>query len=158
MNHLNFIILTIVAQSTLTVKSSAFEENGFIPSKYTCDGEGINPVLTIENLPQETKSMALVIEDPDAASGTFDHWVMWNIPSGNRIDENSAPGKEGKNSKKENMYAPPCPPSGTHHYHFKVYALDAMLELHDNTDKKALMKAMEGHILAKGELVGLYKK
>jgi Raf kinase inhibitor-like YbhB/YbcL family protein len=155
MYSLIFIILTTVAQSTLTVKSSAFEENGFIPTKYTCNGEGINPALTIGNLPPETKSVSLIIDDSDAS---FDHWVMWNIPPKDKIEENTSPGKEGKNGKRENGYAPPCPPSGTHHYHFKVYALDAMLDLKDNTDKKALLKAMEGHIIAKGELVGLYKK
>jgi Raf kinase inhibitor-like YbhB/YbcL family protein len=158
MNPLNFIILTIIAQSTLIVKSSAFEDNGFIPAKYTCDGDGISPPLTIGNLPQETKSLALIIDDPDAPAGTFDHWIMWNIPPKEKIEENTAPGKEGKNGKKENKYAPPCPPSGTHHYHFKVYALDTMLELYDNTDKKSLMKAMEGHILTTGKLIGIYKK
>jgi Raf kinase inhibitor-like YbhB/YbcL family protein len=158
MNLLIFTILTTVAQSTLTIQSPAFENNGFIPAKYTCNGEGINPSLTIENLPQEAISLALIIEDPDAASGTFDHWIMWNIPPNKEIKENAAPGIEGKNSKRENMYMPPCPPSGTHHYHFKVFALDTMLNLKDNTDKKALLKAMEGHILAKGELIGLYKK
>lgn len=150
--------MTIVAQSTLIVKSSAFEDNGFIPAKYTCDGEGINPPLTIGNLPQDAKSIALIIDDPDAPSGTFDHWVIWNIPPQDRIAENTAPGVEGKNGKKENRYSGPCPPSGTHHYHFKIYALDTMLDLHDNTDKKSLLRAMDGHILASGELIGLYSK
>jgi len=158
MNSLIFIVLTVVAQSSLTVKSSAFQNNSFIPVKYTCDGEGVNPPVSIAGLPRETKSMALIIDDPDAPSGTFDHWVMWNIPPGDKIEENSAPGKEGKNGKMENKYAPFCPPTGTHHYHFKVYALDAKLDLDNNTDKKALLKAMEGHVLASGELVGLYKK
>lgn len=158
MNPLIFIILITTVQSTLTVSSAAIENKGFIPARYTCDGDGINPQLVIGNLPIETKSMALIIDDPDAPSGTFVHWVMWNIPPKGRIEENSAPGKEGKNGKKENLYAPPCPSSGTHHYHFKVYALDTMLDLYDNTDKKALLKAMEGHILASGELVAMYKK
>lgn len=150
--------MTIVAQSTLIIKSAAFEDNGFIPVKYTCDGEGINPPLTIGNLPVEAKSLALIIEDPDAPSGTFDHWVIWNIPPKDRIEENTTPGVEGKNGQKENRFAAFCPPSGTHHYHFKVFALDEMLNLHDNTDKKGLMMAMEGHVIASGELIGLYNR
>lgn len=143
---------------TLTIKSPAFENNGSIPSKYTCDGSNINPAITIDEIPTETVSLALVLDDPDAPNGTFDHWVMWNIPPTQMIEENSNPGSEGKNGMKENKYIGPCPPKGTHHYHFKVYALDTKLDLEDNTDKKVLEKAMEGHILANGELIGLYKK
>ena len=117
------ITMTILtATKTLTVSSPAFSNNGFIPSKYTCDGSNINPELIIRDIPQDTRSLALIIDDPDAPKGTFDHWVMWNIPVKDKIDENSTPGAEGKNGKNENKYMGPCPPSGTHHYHFKVYA------------------------------------
>jgi Raf kinase inhibitor-like YbhB/YbcL family protein len=129
-----------------------------IPAKYTCSGSNINPELTIKDIPSEAKSLALIVEDPDAPNGTFDHWIMWNIPVKEKIEENSVPGTQGKNGKNENKYMGPCPPSGTHHYHFGIYALGSKLDLPAGTDKKGLLKAMEGNILGKGELVGLYKK
>jgi Raf kinase inhibitor-like YbhB/YbcL family protein len=150
--------MTIVANKTLLIKSPAFANGGFIPSKYTCNGANINPELTIKDIPGDTKSLALIVDDPDAPKGTFDHWVMWNIPVKEKIEENSAPGMQGKNGKNENKYIGPCPPSGTHHYHFRVYALDTKFDLPVNTDKKNLLKAIEGHILGTGEIIGLYKK
>lgn len=151
--------MAIVANKILTVKSPAFENNGLIPSKYACDGSNINPELTIKEIPEETKTLALVVDDPDAGSGGYDHWLMWNIPVRDKIEENSAPGAQGKNGKGENKYTGPCPPSGTtHHYHFRVYALDMRLDLPVNTDKKTFLKAIDGHILGSGELIGLYKK
>jgi len=150
--------MAVVATKTLTVKSPAFANNDLIPVKYTCEGSNINPEINIRDIPQDAKSLALILDDPDAAKGTFDHWVMWNIPVKEKIEENSAPGAQGKNGKNENKYAGPCPPSGTHHYHFRIYALDTKLDLPLITDKKALLKAMEGHILSSGELIGIYKK
>lgn len=150
--------MAITLNTTLTVKSPAFANNDFIPSKYTCDGINVNPELNIGDMPKETKSLALVMEDPDAPKGTFDHWVMWNIPLKERIEENSAPGAQGRNSRNENKYHGPCPPEGLHHYYFKIFALDTKLDLPIDTDKKKLLDAMEGHILASGELVCLYKK
>lgn len=129
-----------------------------IPVKYTCSGENINPEISISGIPAETKSLALIMDDPDAPSGDFVHWVMWNILTDGKISENSAPGVQGVNDFGENKYGGPCPPSGTHHYHFKIYALDTKLELPTETDKQGLLKAMEGHVLASGELVGLYMK
>jgi Raf kinase inhibitor-like YbhB/YbcL family protein len=158
MNLLILAIMALTLNTTLTVKSSAFANDAAIPSKFTCDGQNVNPELTISDIPKGTKTLALIVEDPDAPKGTFDHWVMWNIPPGSKIGENSAPGAQGVNGKKENKYAGPCPPSGTHHYHFKVYALDDELNLPDDTDKKKLMDAMQGHILAQGELIGLYAR
>jgi len=160
-NNMHFfiiMIMAIAAQSELTIKSTAFESNGYIPSKYTCDGEGINPPLSINEVPQNTKCLALIVDDPDAPNGTFDHWVMWNIPVRDTIAENSVPGAQGKNGIQENKYIGPCPPSGIHHYHFKVYALDTRFDLPISTDKNALIKAIDGHVLAKGELVGLYNR
>jgi len=142
----------------LTIKSPAFQHNSLIPKKYTCDGEEINPPLSIEGVPKEAKSFAMVVDDPDAAE-TFDHWVVWNIPSSKtEIAENSVPGKEGNNSARQLGYASPCPPSGTHRYFFKVYALDTELILGAKSTKRELEKAIQGHILAKGELIGLYHR
>lgn len=143
----------------LTVKSSAFEHNGLIPRKYTCDGEDVNPPLTIEDIPEGTKSLALIIDDPDAPMGTWDHWIVWNIPpASNEIRENSVPGVEGMNDFKKHSYGGPCPPGGTHRYFFKVYALNAKLIIGANSRKKDLEKATQGHILAKGELIGRYSR
>jgi len=142
----------------LVVKSPAFENNGFIPSKYTCDGEDVNPPLRIEGIPEGTKTLALIVDDPDAPMGTWDHWIVWNIPPVEEIKEDSVPGVEGLNDFNKHSYGGPCPPSGTHRYFFKVYALDTELDLSPNARKEDLEKAMEGHILAKGELVGLYSR
>ncbi len=149
--------MTLTLNRILTVKSPDFSSNDFIPAKYSCVGANVNPAINIGDIPEGTKSLALIMEDPDA-HGTFDHWIMWNIPVKEKIEENSTPGAQGKNGKGENKYAGPCPPSGTHHYHFKIYALDTKLDLPITTGKNALLKAMNGHIIASGELVGLFKK
>jgi Raf kinase inhibitor-like YbhB/YbcL family protein len=158
MKTLLLIIMATLIYKPLTVKSPAFGSNEMIPSKYTCTGSDINPALSIAGIPDGTKSLALVVDDPDAPNGTFDHWVMWNVPVTANIGENTAPGIQGKNGKGNNTYMGPCPPSGTHHYHFRVYALDTQLDLPATAGKKELLKAIEGHTLASGELVGLYKK
>ncbi len=145
--------------SDLIVKSPAFENNKLIPSKYSCDGQEVNPPINVEGIPPETKTIALILDDPDAPRGTFDHWIVWNISLIGKIAENNVPGKEGLNSAGQQGYIGMCPPSGTHRYFFKVYALDAKLILKPNsTKKKDLEKAMQGHILAKGELIGLYRR
>src|ERR1700756_2787384 len=149
------IIMTTVATKTLNISSPAFTNNGTIPVKYTCSGAGDSSELNIKNIPSEAKTLALIMDDPDAPNGTFVHWVMWNIPVKDKIQENGTPGAQGKNGKSDNKYTPPCPPSGKHHYHFKVYALDTRLDLPTSTDKTSLLKAMEGHIIAEGELIGL---
>lgn len=143
----------------LKVKSSAFEPNELIPRRYTCDGENVNPPLIIEEIPEGTRSLALVVDDPDAPLGTWDHWVVWNIPSASKeIRENTVPGVEGVNDFRKHSYGGPCPPSGTHRYFFKAYALDTKLNLGANSRRKDLEKAMEGHVLTKGELVGRYSR
>ena len=142
----------------LIVTSPAFENNGFIPSKYTCDGDDFNPVLLINDAPEATQSLALIVDDPDAPMGTWDHWIVWNISPTEKIEENSVPGTEGLNSFRRHSYGGPCPPFGTHRYFFKVYALDTKLAIQPNSKKNDVEKAMEGHILAKGEIVGLYKR
>lgn len=143
---------------TLEVASSAFGHEGFIPSRYTCDGRNINPSILVKNIPPETKSLALILDDPDAPLRTWVHWLVWNIQPSRQIKENSAPGVEGNNDFGMNHYGGPCPPSGTHRYFFKVYALDDVLELTGTVTKDKLEKAMSSHIIGFGELVGLYKR
>jgi Raf kinase inhibitor-like YbhB/YbcL family protein len=149
---------TIAAKATLTITSPAFEHEGHIPMKYSCEGQDINPPLTIKGIPEETISLALIMEDPDAPGGIFDHWVVWNVRPKEVIKEKSIPGITGKNSSGESRYIGPCPPSGTHRYFFKVYALDAFLDLDDDADKKIVEQALHDHVIAYGELMGLYKK
>lgn len=145
-------------QKLLTITSAAFEPNGTIPSKYTCDGKDVNPPLHIASIPEEARSLALIVDDPDAPSGTFVHWVMWNIPLTNDIEEDSAPGQQGMNDFSKHHYNGPCPPSGVHRYFFKVYALDDKLNIPPSSDNGDLEKAMNTHILAYGELVGRYSR
>ena len=142
----------------LSVSSPVFENNKLIPAKYTCDGDDVNPPLTIEGLSKETKSLVLIVDDPDAPMGTWDHWVVWNILPTSKIEENTVSGTEGLNTFRRHSYGGPCPPSGTHRYFFKVSALDLMLTLSSNATKKDVEKAMNGHVIAKGELVGLYSR
>jgi len=157
MNSLIFLFLSFTMAGTLIVKSPAFANGNYIPLKYTCATLNVNPELDVYDIPKSTKSLAVIVCDSDAAFGTFNHWIMWNIPPKKIIEENSAPGKQGKNSKKENKYTGPCPVSGIHAYHFRVYALDTKLNLPDDTNKQTLEKAMENHIVASGELIGLFK-
>ena len=158
MKILLLLIMTTVLNKPLIIKSPAFSNNGWIPAKYTCIGSNINPTLAISDIPNGTKSLALIVDDPDAPNGTFVHWVMWNIPITSVIDENSTLGIQEKNGKGENNYFGPCPPTGTHHYNFKIYALDTKLILPIRADKNALLKAMDKHILASGVLIGLFEK
>ncbi|MEI6946379.1 YbhB/YbcL family Raf kinase inhibitor-like protein [Paraflavisolibacter sp. H34] len=147
-----------VDQLTLKVSSTAFTSIGIIPSKYTCDGANINPPLDIEGIPDDTASLALIVDDPDAPSGTFTHWLLWNIPLIHHLPEDQAPGIQGTNGFRQQGYGGPCPPSGTHHYHFKVYALDAPIDLAPGASREELEQAMAGHIIGYGELLGLYKR
>ncbi len=144
--------------ATIDVSSKVFSAGEEIPARYTCDGEDVNPPLTIGKLPDKTQSLALIVEDPDAPMGTWDHWLVWNIPPANEISEDSIPGTEGKNSFNKHHYGGPCPPSGTHRYFFKIFALDSELDLGADTDKEALEKAMVNKILGRGEIMGLYSK
>lgn len=150
--------MIISANTSLTVQSSAFADNNYIPARYTCEGLNHNPSLFINNIPANAQSLALIMDDTDSPNGPFVHWVMWNIPVEEKIAENSAPGIQGQNSRKENKYTGPCPPNGIHSYHFRIYALDNKINLPESGNKEDLLKAMEGHILTSGELVGLYKK
>lgn len=153
--------LELPPSKNMELTSSAFKNNQSIPPKYTCDGEDISPALEISNVPEETKSLVLIVDDPDAPMGKWDHWIVWNIaPSVTLIEENSVPegATEGMNNFGKQPYGGPCPPSGTHHYHFKLYALDRQLELDSSAKKGDVEKAMEGHILDWTELIGLYQR
>jgi Raf kinase inhibitor-like YbhB/YbcL family protein len=143
--------------ATLTI-SSSFEHEGIIPSKYTCDGEGINPPLKIGGIPDGTKTLALIMEDLDAPNGIYDHWLVWNIAPKHLIAENSVPGTSGINSTGKTGYLSPCPPYGSHRYYFHIYALDATLDLQPGADKKTLRQAIKFHVLAKGSLMGHYQR
>ena len=149
---------TIEKPGTLTVISTAFLQASNIPSKYTCQGENINPPLTVTGIPKECKTLALIVEDPDATHGTFDHWIVWNIAPTGQINENTNPGVAGNNGAGQPKYTGPCPPSGSHRYYFRVFALDTNLTLAQGSSKDALTKEMKHHILAKGELMGWYQK
>jgi Raf kinase inhibitor-like YbhB/YbcL family protein len=146
----------------LTIKCPAFKDQGYIPSKYTCQGQDINPHLIFENVPEGTKSLVLIMDDPDAPIGTWDHWIVFNIPPEIReIKENEVPKGSvlGTNSSKNLEYGGPCPPPGKpHRYFFKLYALDTILNLEQGARKKDVENAMQGHILDQTSLVGLYKR
>jgi hypothetical protein len=142
----------------MKLTSSQFKNNEMIPKKYTCLGEDINPPLAIEGMPQGTKSLVLIVDDPDSPKGTFTHWVAYDIPVTDQIKENSIPGTIGVNDFKNRNYGGPCPPSGTHHYHFKIYALDIKLNLPEGQTKAEIERAMLSHVLAQDELIGLFTK
>lgn len=154
------ILSSFACSTSLKITSSAFSNNGNIPMKYTCEGEQISPPLDITGIPAGTKSLALIVHDPDAPmKGGFTHWVVWNMdPSTTLIPEAFKSGEQGLNGAQKTGYIAMCPPTGTHHYHFIVYALNTKLDISKQTGKSGLEKAMKGHILAQGELVGLYKK
>lgn len=150
---------SFTSQTKLTVTSTSFKDNGNIPSKYSCEGTQASPPLAVAGVPSGAKSLALILHDPDAPMpGGFTHWVVWNIPAEGNIPEDFKGAEQGFNGAKRSGYIGMCPPSGTHHYHFKVYALDTRLTIDRNTDKAGLEKAMTGHILSEGEIVGLYAK
>lgn len=160
-----FVLISFVKEgatmSEFMLSSTAFQNNGFIPSKYTCDGSDINPHLVIENVPAGTKSLALIVDDPDAPMGTWVHWLVWNIaPNTAGIKENNVPKGAllGLNDFKKQSYGGPCPPSGTHRYFFKLYALDSILNLPSGAKKADIEKAMKGHIISQSQIIGLYKR
>ena len=150
----------------MQITSSAFTEGSMIPAKYTCDGQDISPPLEWENAPTVTKSFAIISDDPDAPVGTWVHWVVYNIPSNiMKLDENVKPEKEfengmrqGNNSWPKIGYGGPCPPSGTHRYYFKLYALNTILNIEPGATKEQVLQAMKGHIIKEAQLMGKYKR
>jgi hypothetical protein len=145
----------------MKIKSSAFENNSYIPSKYTCDGENINPPLEILDIPEGTQSLVLIVDDPDAPAGTFLHWLIWNIsPDTSLIEEKSLPpgAIQGRNDFGRKNYGGPCPPSGTHRYFFKVYALNKKLDLPEGSSLNQVQEAIKDQILDQAQLIGLYQR
>jgi Raf kinase inhibitor-like YbhB/YbcL family protein len=143
----------------LRLSSPAFTNGSQIPSRYTCDGDNFNPHLVLHGVPEQAKSLTLVMEDPDAPTGLWTHWIMWNIPAETKeIREHTVPfgALEGTNSGRKKGYTGPCPPGGTHRYFFRVFALDRKLALEAGAGRDELERAMEGHILATAELMGNY--
>jgi len=145
--------------SDLSLKSPEFEHNSQMPAKYACinyQGQDINPALIINGMPVGTKSLVLIMDDPDAPVGTWVHWIVYNIPATTTsINEDSVPGTQGVNSWGRSDYGGPCPPSGQHRYVFKLYALDTNLDL-TNPDKTVLENEMQGHIIGQTQLIGLF--
>ena len=206
MRHLIILFATFIAFTmsgftkikSLTVTSTAFTANGPIPVKYTCLGQGVNPPLSIQEIPEEAKSLVIIVCDPDASTkivtnassiqtptkkgshkkntpvmntvakntrtmeactvNGYTNWIVWNIDVTGTIPEDFRIETTGMNSADHAGYQGMCPQSGTHHYHFMVYALDTRLNIDKKTDKAGLEKVMEGHILAKGDLTGIYNK
>ena len=155
-----------IKTKTLEIKSSDFETGGMIPKKYTCDGEDISPPLLWDGVPEGTKSLALINDDPDAPMGTWVHWVLYDLPASTKeLPENMPKDKTLHSGAKQGItdfrkigYGGPCPPSGTHRYFFKLYALDSKLNLEPGATKKQVEDAMKGHIVAQAELIGKYTR
>jgi Raf kinase inhibitor-like YbhB/YbcL family protein len=151
----------------MRISSAAFDNRQRIPVEYTCDGHNISPPITIEDVPDDTKSLALIVDDPDAPGGTFVHWIMYNIPPDSTELKEDIPenvlkleqgGIQGRNSFGAIGYDGPCPPDGEHRYFFGLYALDTELDIRPGAIKEEITTKMTGHVLDKAELVGLYKR
>ncbi len=146
----------------MKITSNEFGEGGPIPARFTAGGENVNPDLQFAEVPAAAKSLVLIVDDPDAPKGTLTHWLVWNLkPDVKEILAASGPPQgavQGLNFQGRNAYTGPNPVSGTHRYHFRVFALDITLHLPPNSDRNAVDKAIEGHVLAKAELVGLYTR
>jgi Raf kinase inhibitor-like YbhB/YbcL family protein len=152
--------------ATIALTSSAFKDGEAIPRQYSCDGANVSVPLAWGDVPTSAQSLALIMDDPDAPSGMFVHWVLYNLPAQTRSLPEGTPadatlsngGRNGVNGARRSGYTGPCPPSGTHHYHFKLYALDTTLTLNPGATKEQLLTAMNGHVLGQGELVGTYQR
>ena len=145
----------------MKISSPAFQEGGTIPEKFSKNGQNVNPELRIEGAPAEAKSLVLIVDDPDAPVGLFTHWLVWNIdPKTAEIAENSVPkgALQGMNDYPNLGYGGPQPPSGTHRYYFKIFAVDRTLDLKSGAKRRDVDAAMRGHVIAQGELMGRYSK
>lgn len=145
----------------MKITSREFKNNEKIPSKYTCEGEDVNPPLDFSGVPEDAKSLALIVDDPDAPAKTWVHWVVFNIPPDvTEIDEDTVPEDAllGRTDFGNKSYGGPCPPSGTHRYFFKLYALDSMLDLESGASKQDVLDAMNGRIIEKAELIGIFTR
>jgi Raf kinase inhibitor-like YbhB/YbcL family protein len=147
------------SEAKIAVSSPAFPSGGNIPERFSCKGANVNPPLQFSGIPTGTKSLVLIMDDPDAPGGLFTHWLVWNIdPATTHIGEKSVPagGVQGSNDFGNAGYGGPCPPSGTHRYFFRLFALDQKLDLKSGAKRSALEHALAGHILARGELMGRF--
>ncbi|MEW6719258.1 MAG: YbhB/YbcL family Raf kinase inhibitor-like protein [Thermodesulfobacteriota bacterium] len=147
--------------SGLSISSTAFAHNGMIPPQHTCDGADTSPPLSVRGVPGNAKTLALIVDDPDAPGKTWVHWVVWNIGADTaEIPSNAVPAGalQGRNDFGKTAYGGPCPPSGTHRYFFKLYALDAALPLNAGATKAQLEEAMKGRVIGNAELIGLYRR
>ena len=150
----------------IKVTSRAFQEGGMIPRRYTCDGEDVSPPLAWTGVPEGTKTIALISDDPDAPMGTWVHWVLFNLPANIKELAEAVPAdkellsgaKQGRNDFRRIGYGGPCPQGGTHRYFLRLYALDSVLDLAAGASKADLLKAIQGHVLAEGQLMGKYKR
>jgi Raf kinase inhibitor-like YbhB/YbcL family protein len=144
-------------EAGMQLTSTAFAAEGSIPPRHTCDGDDVSPPLTVRQVPDAAVTLVLVMDDPDAPSGVWDHWIAYDIPVSENIPESVEPlGTPGKNSWGRTGYGGPCPPGGTHRYFFTMYALDTTLGLAPGVDKQGVLEAMEGHVLAEASLMGRY--
>ena len=160
-----FAAATVIALAAgggkMKISSSAFQEGGTIPEKFSKNGQNVSPELRIEGVPSDAKALAIIVDDPDAPVGLFTHWMVWNIdPKTTEIAEGSAPNgaTQGKNDFGEVGYGGPQPPSGTHRYYFKVFALNSSLDLKPGAKRKDLDVALKGHVIAQAQLMGRYSK
>lgn len=154
------VINPINEEVKMKINSSAFKQGESIPKKYTCQGEDVSPPLTFHDIPKGTKSFALIMDDPDAPMGTFDHWLAWNIPGDTKeLAEGVVLSEQGINHFKKTRYGGPCPPPGKpHRYYFKVYALDSLITLPKGSTKQQLKEAIKEHILGEAELMGIFQR
>lgn len=154
---------------TIRLESTAFEEGGAIPRQHTCDGENASPPLSWSGVPEGARALVLIVADPDAPRGTFTHWVLYDLPAGvtslpaglpaeGTVRVGSDDARQGKNDFRNLGYGGPCPPSGTHRYFFRLYALDAATGLEPGASRQEVEGAMTGHVLARGELMGRYSR
>lgn len=157
-----FFMQTNSKAQQFTLESTAFKHNAPIPALYTCDGKNISPELHWTDVPDTTKSFVLIVDDPDApGNAPFVHWVLFNIPATTRSlsqDIQNGDFIQAKTSFGVNKYGGPCPPSGTHHYHFKLYALDTIVDLTKDATKHDVLNALEGRVIGQAQLIGLYKR
>jgi Raf kinase inhibitor-like YbhB/YbcL family protein len=150
----------------IKIRSTLFQDGEMIPRPYTCDGPGVSPSLSWEAVPAQAKTLALIADDPDAPQRTWVHWVLYNLPAETKGLVENVPKQnrlaggalQGSNDFQKIGYDGPCPPSGTHRYYFKLYALDAVLPLEPGATKEQLLEAMKGHVLAEGQLMGKYHR
>lgn len=148
---------------TLTLRSPAFTHGGPIPGRYTCDSDNVSPALSFDQVPRDAETLALVMDDPDAPSGAFTHWTWWNLPVSVAALADDAHMREkgaieGTNSFGDIGYGGPCPPTGTHRYNLRLYALDTTLDLAEGASRKDLDAAIQGHVVAQAELLGTYAR